>query len=60
MDVTLAGWLTRGEFNRRAEPMPEGTRVFQYEKTRTKNLALPIKELKPITELLERVREWSA
>jgi hypothetical protein len=60
MDVTLAGWLTRGEFNRRAEPMPEGTRVFQYEKTRTKNMVLPTSELRPITELLERVREWSA
>jgi len=60
MDVLLTGWLTREEFNRRAEPMPEGTRVFQYEKTRTKNLALPITELRPIAELLERVREWSA
>ncbi len=38
MDILLAGWLTRAEFNQRATPLQEGARVFQYEKTRTKNL----------------------
>ncbi len=57
MNVLLAGFLTREEFNRKAKPVPEGTRVFQYEKTRTKNLAVPVSELKPLQELLERVKE---
>jgi hypothetical protein len=59
MDILLAGWLTRAEFNRRANPIQEGARVFQYEQTRTKNLAVPVRDLKPISALLERVMEWS-
>jgi hypothetical protein len=59
MEIWLAGWLTRSEFMQRAVPLPEGTRVFQYEKTRTKNLAAPVRELKPISNLLERTKEWS-
>jgi hypothetical protein len=59
MDVLLAGWLTREEFNRRAQPIREGARVFQYDRTRTKNLAVPMSDLKPLAELFERVREWS-
>ena len=57
MDIWLAGFLTRDEFNRKAKPVPEGTRVFQYEKTRTKNLAAPISELNPLTELFEHTKE---
>ena len=59
MDILLAGWLTRAEFNQRAKPVREGSRVFQYDRTRTKNLAVTMHELKPISELLERVKEWS-
>jgi hypothetical protein len=59
MDILLAGWLTREEFNRRASSLQEGARVFQYDRTRTKNLALPVHDLKPISDLLERVLEWS-
>lgn len=59
MDILLAGWLTREEFNRRASPLQEGVRVFQYDRTRTRNLALPMHDLKPVSDLLERVLEWS-
>ena len=59
MDIMLAGWLTRAEFNHRADPIQEGARVFQYDKTRTKNLAVPVHDLRPISDLLERVKEWS-
>lgn len=57
MDILLAGFLTREEFNRKAKPVPEGARVFQYEKTRTKNLAVAVSELKPLSELFERTKE---
>jgi hypothetical protein len=60
MDIMLAGWLTRGEFNRRARPIREGARVFQYDRTRTKNLAVPVSDLKPLSELFERVKEWNS
>jgi hypothetical protein len=59
MEVLLAGWLTRAEFKQRASPIQEGARVFQYNKTRTKNLAVPVHDLKPISDLLERVKEWN-
>jgi len=59
MDILLTGWLTREEFNHRASAIPPGARVFQYDRTRTKNLSVPISDLKPLTELFERVREWN-
>jgi hypothetical protein len=59
MDLLLAGYLTREEFNRRARSILPGARVFQYEKTRTKNLAVAVAELNPISDLFERVRNWN-
>lgn len=59
LEILLAGWLTREEFNQRADPIQEGARVFQYDRTRAKNLAVPAHDLKPISNLLERVKEWN-
>jgi len=56
MDVYLAGWIGREDFRRRAQLIREGSRVFQYNLTRTKNLAVPVSELRPLSELFERVR----
>lgn len=60
MEVYLLGWMSRGEFRRRARLIAEGQPVFQYYRTRTKNLAVPVGELKPISDLLERVVKWNA
>ncbi|HEY2980755.1 MAG TPA: hypothetical protein VGJ22_06210 [Anaerolineales bacterium] len=60
MDIWLAGYVTREEFRRRAHNIPSGSRVFQYDRTRTKNLAVPVRELKPLGELLEQVKAWEA
>jgi hypothetical protein len=60
MDIYLAGWITREEFRRRANLIHEGSRVFQYNQTRTKNLAVPVSDLKPMSELFDRVRKWEA
>lgn len=59
-DILLAGYLTREEFNRRASFLREGVRVFQYDQTRTKNLAVNVCDLKPLSELFEHVKEWNA
>lgn len=56
MDMLLAGYLTRGEFNRRASFIREGARVFQYDRTRTKNLAVSVCDLKPLPEFLESLK----
>jgi hypothetical protein len=60
IDILLTGYLTRGEFKQQAHFLREGMRVFQYERTRTKNLAVDICNLKPLSELFERAKEWSA
>lgn len=60
MQALLAGYLTREEFNRRATSILPGARVFQYDRTRTKNLAVPVADLRPLAELFRRVQEWSA
>ena len=60
MDVYLAGYITREEFSRRASFIQAGSRVFQYDETYVKNLAVPISDLKPLPELFEKAKAWSA
>ena len=56
LDILLAGYLTREEFNRHASFIPTGSRVFQYNHTQVKNLAVPVSELRPLSRLLRHVR----
>ncbi len=58
MRVFLAGWIGREEFRERAGLLYEGSRVFQYDRTRTRNLAVAVSDLRPLRELLARVTEW--
>jgi hypothetical protein len=60
VDIVLAGYLPYEEFSRQASFLPTGSRVFQYDPTSVKNLAVPVSDLKPIAELLKRVRAWSS
>ena len=60
MDIFLTGYLSRGEFSRKSSQIQPGSRVFQYKKTRTKNLAVPVANLKPLGHLFEQVQEWEA
>jgi hypothetical protein len=60
MDIFLAGYITREEFSRRASFLPAGSRIFQYNHTQVKNLAVPVSELRPLAELFERVKTSSA
>jgi hypothetical protein len=58
MDIYFTGWMSSSEFRQRARLIPEGSRVFQFDQTRSKNLAVTISDLKPMKELFERVRKW--
>jgi hypothetical protein len=60
MEILLAGYLTHEEFRRRASILNAGMPTFQYARTRTKNLLVPVAELKPLGELFEKVRAWEA
>jgi hypothetical protein len=59
MDVLLAGYISREEFSRRASFIQAGTRVFQYDQTHVKNLAVPVSDLKPLSELFDHVKAWN-
>jgi hypothetical protein len=58
MDIVLAGFISRGEFRQRAKLIAPNSRTFQYDHTKTKNLAVPISELSPLPGLFARVHEW--
>jgi hypothetical protein len=60
MEILLTGWLTREQFRRKAGVLNAGLPTFQYARTRTKNLQVPMAELNPLGELLEKVRLWEA
>ncbi|MBK8421149.1 hypothetical protein [Candidatus Villigracilis saccharophilus] len=47
MDITLAGYISRAEFRQRARLVPSNSRVFQYDHTKTKNLAMTVSNLNP-------------
>ena len=59
MEIFLAGYMTCGEYRRLAHLLPAGNRVLQYAHTRTANMALPLGKLRPLDDLLNRVRDWS-
>ena len=60
LEILLTGWLSREEFRRRASLLNAGMPTFQYARTRTKNLLVPVAGLDPLGELFERVRLWEA
>lgn len=56
MSILLTGYLTRAEFRQKAREIPVGSRVYQYSSTKTKNLGVPVHELRPMKHLFERVK----
>jgi len=54
MEIIFAGYISYGEFRQRARLIPAGVPVFQYDRTRTKNLAVDVSSLRSLPELLER------
>jgi hypothetical protein len=60
MDIILTGFISRGEFRPRAKLLAPNSRTFQYDHTKTKNLAVPVSELNSLPDLFARVREWKS
>jgi hypothetical protein len=60
LEIWLTGYLTQGEFRRKANTSFSGSRVFQYSKTQTKNLSVPVSDLQPLQNLFEKVKKWEA
>ncbi len=59
LDITLAGYINCGEFRRRAKRVRAGSKVLQYPRTRVDNMAVPVGELHPMSDLVLRARNWS-
>lgn len=53
MDLFMVGYATYEEMGQRAMLLQPNSKTFQYERTHTKNLALPVSRLKPIKKLLD-------
>jgi hypothetical protein len=60
MDIILTGFISRREFRQHARLIAPNSRTFQYDRTKTKNLAVPVSELSPLPDLFVRVREWKS
>jgi hypothetical protein len=58
MEIWLAGYMAHEEFRRKSSAIFAGSRVFQYSKTQTKNLSVPVTDLRSLEDLFERVKEW--
>jgi len=56
--VLLAGWLTQAEFRSKASLLKAGSAAIQFSRTQPRNLQVPLRELKPLGSLLEKVRAW--
>jgi hypothetical protein len=58
LEIWLAGYMAHEEFRRKASAIFAGSRVFQYSKTQTKNLSVPVTDLRSLEDLFTRVKEW--
>jgi hypothetical protein len=56
MQVFLAGYMTFGEFRRRAAVLPVGSRTSFYQSISEKSLCLPVAALHPLPVLFSRVK----
>jgi hypothetical protein len=58
MQVYLAGWITRAEFQRCASPCPAGPSGWQTGSAGNKFLAMPVSDLRSLDELFSRAIDW--
>jgi hypothetical protein len=59
MEILLMGWLSHEEYRRKAKVLNAGMRTLRYDRTRVKNLFIPMEELNPLKPLFEHVRAWA-
>jgi hypothetical protein len=57
MSIFFTGYMTCGEFRRRAADLPPGSQVLQYAQTRIHNRSLPIADLHPLSDLFITARK---
>ncbi len=58
IEVFLAGWLPKADFRALSRRLPRGSAVLQYPRTQTENRAVPVTQLRPVSELADIVKKW--
>ena len=59
MEITVTGYITRGEFRKIANRQPFSLQKFQFTSSQEKNISIPIQQLHPINDLFENAKTWS-
>jgi hypothetical protein len=57
LEILLAGWCTKGMFNRDSSLMPRRARTWLGRRNPTDSRAMPMTHLKPMVELIKRARQ---
>ena len=57
--ITLVGYISQGDFNRKAEKLGVGSRVLGIPRLEEGALAAPVAELKPMKDLFVRAENWA-
>lgn len=58
MNCIFTGYITHKDFRLKAKHLPAGSRVFQYPRTSTPNLAVSINDLHPLKNLFDQAKSW--
>ncbi len=58
LEIWLAGYLVQEEFRNKASTSFAGSRIFQYSKTQTKKLSVPVTDLRALKALFDQVTNW--
>lgn len=53
IEIYYTGYMTRREFRQKSQKLVAGSKVFQYDRTRTDNFALPVGQLRPLQLLFK-------
>jgi hypothetical protein len=56
LGIWLAGYLTKHDFRQQSQRLPPGSPVKQYDHTATENWAVPVRALRPVSELLRAAK----
>jgi hypothetical protein len=59
IEIVLLGYLSRGEFHRKATRLPAGSRVFGLPRTEQDYQSLPVSQLRPLPDLFIRANNWA-
>jgi len=57
LEIFIAGWLTKAEFRARGRKLPRGSPVKLYARTQTDNRAAPVRDLRPLDDLVRLVKD---